>query len=137
MKYFQMGIFVIPGACLIRKYGSQTTAFVSVFQCFSGYREAVKKSQRKSRTRHREERRRYQRSGRYSKNSISHSELDFSSISTDSGTEMASPVPIMNRARSLEVHSNPAFLRSRSPSLRDVDKMQRFPLPFFLPYSSF
>ena len=38
MKYFQMGIFVIRGVCLIRKYGSQTTAFFSVFQCFSGYR---------------------------------------------------------------------------------------------------
>ena len=38
MKYFQMGIFVIPGVCLIRKYWSQTTAFFSVFQCFSGYR---------------------------------------------------------------------------------------------------
>ena len=38
MKYFQMGIFVIPVVCLIRKYWSQTTAFFSVFQCFSGYR---------------------------------------------------------------------------------------------------
>ena len=38
MKYFQMGIFVIPGVCLIRKYWSQTTAIFSVFQCFSGYR---------------------------------------------------------------------------------------------------
>ena len=38
MKYFQMGIFVIPGVCLIRKYGSQTTAFYSAFQCFSGCR---------------------------------------------------------------------------------------------------
>ena len=38
MKYFHMGIFVIPGVCLIRKYGSQNTALFSVFQCFSGYR---------------------------------------------------------------------------------------------------
>ena len=38
MKYFQMGIFVITGVCLIIKYGSQTTTFFSVFQCFSGYR---------------------------------------------------------------------------------------------------
>ena len=38
-KYFHMGIFVIPVVCLIRKYGSQTTAFFSAFQCFSGYRE--------------------------------------------------------------------------------------------------
>ena len=27
MKYFHMGMFVILGVCLIRKYGSQTTAF--------------------------------------------------------------------------------------------------------------
>ena len=26
MEYFHMGIFVMPGVCLIRKYGSQTTA---------------------------------------------------------------------------------------------------------------
>ena len=40
MEYFYVGIFEIPGVCLIWKYGSQTTAFFSVFQCFSGYREA-------------------------------------------------------------------------------------------------
>ena len=38
MEYFHMGIFVMSGVCLIRKYGFQTTAFFSVFQCFSGYR---------------------------------------------------------------------------------------------------
>ena len=41
MKYFHMCIFVIPGACLIRKYGSQTTAFFSLFQCFSNSRGTV------------------------------------------------------------------------------------------------
>ena len=44
MKCFQMGVFVIPEVCLIRRYGSQTTAFFSVFQCFSGYREYNKQA---------------------------------------------------------------------------------------------
>ena len=39
MKYFQMGIFVIPVVCLIRKYGYRNTAFFSVFQSYSGYRD--------------------------------------------------------------------------------------------------
>ena len=38
MEYFHVGIFVIPRACLVRKYGSQNTAFFSVFQCSSGCR---------------------------------------------------------------------------------------------------
>ena len=38
MKYFHVGIFVIPRVCLIRKYGSWNTAFFSVFQCSSGCR---------------------------------------------------------------------------------------------------
>ena len=36
MKYFQTGIFVIPGVCLIRKYGSQTTAFFLYFSASQG-----------------------------------------------------------------------------------------------------
>ena len=36
MKYFHMGIFVIPGVCLIRKYGSQTTAFFLYFSASRG-----------------------------------------------------------------------------------------------------
>ena len=35
MEYFHMGIFVIPGVFLIKKYGSQTTAFFSIFQNIS------------------------------------------------------------------------------------------------------
>ena len=38
MKYFEMGIFVIPGVCLIRKYGSQSTA---IFLYFSASRRTV------------------------------------------------------------------------------------------------
>ena len=34
MKYFELGIFVIPGVCLIRKYVSQTQAFFYVFHFF-------------------------------------------------------------------------------------------------------
>ena len=36
MKYFRMGIFVIPGVCLIRKYWSQTTAFFLYFSASRG-----------------------------------------------------------------------------------------------------
>ena len=36
MKYFQMGIFVIPGICLIRKYWSQITAFFLYFSASRG-----------------------------------------------------------------------------------------------------
>ena len=36
MKYFQMGIFVIPGVCPIRKYGSQTIAFFLYFTASRG-----------------------------------------------------------------------------------------------------
>ena len=39
MEYFHVGIFVIPGVCLIRKYGSRKTAFFSVFQSSSGCRD--------------------------------------------------------------------------------------------------
>ena len=38
MEYFHVGIFVISGVCLIRKYGSRNTAFFSVFQCSLGCR---------------------------------------------------------------------------------------------------
>ena len=38
MEYFHVAIFVISRVCLIRKYGSQSTAFFSVFHCFSGCR---------------------------------------------------------------------------------------------------
>ena len=38
MKYFKMGVFVIPGVCLIRKSWSQTTAF---FLYFSASRSTV------------------------------------------------------------------------------------------------
>ena len=43
MEYFHVGIFVILGVCLIRKYGSQTTAFFSIFQCSSGCRDVMMK----------------------------------------------------------------------------------------------
>ena len=42
---------------------------------------------------------------------MTHSELEFSSISTDSGTEMHSP-PFR-----IQTYSNQAYVRSRSPSL--------------------
>ena len=38
MKYFHMGIFVILRVCLIKKYGYQTQAFSSVYQCFLDHR---------------------------------------------------------------------------------------------------
>ena len=53
----------------------------------------------------------HSRSGRRSKSSMTHSELEFSSISTDSGTEMHSP-PFR-----IQTYSNQAYVRSRSPSL--------------------
>ena len=52
----------------------------------------------------------HSRSGRRSKSSMTVSELEFSSISTDSGTEMPSP-PYGT------AYSNQAYVRSRSPSL--------------------
>ena len=39
IKYFHMGIFVILGVYLIKKYGCQSKAFFSVFQCFLDHRE--------------------------------------------------------------------------------------------------
>ena len=70
--------------------------------------------QRSSRPRHTRSSRHIHRSGHRSRSSISASELEFTS--TDSGTEMASP-EFSNRAKSLEVHSNRAFVESRSPSI--------------------
>ena len=37
MEYFHMGIFVIPGVCLIRKYGSQSKAFFFCNLVLLGY----------------------------------------------------------------------------------------------------
>ena len=36
MEYFHVGIFVIPRACLVKKYGFQNKDFFSVFHCSSG-----------------------------------------------------------------------------------------------------
>ena len=47
MEYFHVGIFVIPGVCLIRKYGSRNTAF---FLYFSPPRGAVIGSGSKTKT---------------------------------------------------------------------------------------
>ena len=41
IKYFHMGIFVILGVYLIKKYGCQTQAFFSVFQCFLDHRDLM------------------------------------------------------------------------------------------------
>ena len=67
------------------------------------------KSRNKNRGQHRHQN--HSRSGRRSKSSMTHSELEFSSISTDSGTEMHSP-PFR-----IQTYSNQAYVRSRSPSL--------------------
>ena len=50
IEYFHMGIFVSLWVYLIKKYGCQTKAFFSVFQCFLDYRDTALTSTRCTRS---------------------------------------------------------------------------------------
>lgn len=70
------------------------------------------------------------RRSRYPESSASEIELDFAQqgVSTDSGTDMASPPPMIQRSRSAGPHhTNRAFVHSRSPSLTRPDPVYAQP----------